>query len=112
MFTSIAVAVIPLLIGIGPLLILIALIRNPTTYVTDAGVSKENAFSAAAVSIGWPDIARVDCRSTRSGKITTIFIVANDGRRIGFRNTSADFTPTRELLAQRLGPAVTRNCAR
>jgi hypothetical protein len=112
MIPSIAVAVIPLLIGLGPLLILIALIRNPTTYVTEAGLSKENAFSTASVSIAWPDIAHVDCRSSRSGKVTTIFVVANDGRRIGFRNTSADFVPTRQLLVQRLGPAVTRSCAK
>jgi hypothetical protein len=112
MVTSIAVAVMPLLIGVGPFLILIALVRNPTTYVTESGISKENIFSASSVSIGWQDVAHVDCRSSRSGRVTTIFITATDGRRIGFRNTSADFTATRELLVKRLEPAVTRSCAK
>lgn len=109
---SIAIAVTPLVIGLAPLLLAIALIRNPTTYVTDAGVSKENLFSPGSVRLGWSDIAHVYCRASRSGKVNTILLVANDGRRIGFRNTSADFTPVRELLAKRLGPAVARNCAR
>jgi hypothetical protein len=111
MVISIAVAVMPLLIGIGPLLILIALIRNPTTYVTESGISKESAFSPASMRIGWSDIAHMDCRTTRSGKVSTIFIIATDGRRIGFRNTSADFAPARAHLAERLGwPKVPREC--
>jgi hypothetical protein len=109
---SIGIAVAPLVIGLAPLLLAIALIRNPTTHVTDTGVSKENLFSPGSVSLGWSDIARVDCRSGRSGKVNTILMIANDGRRVGFRNTSADFAPVRELLVKRLGPAIARNCAR
>jgi len=36
--TTVVVALLPLVIGVGPLLVLIALIRNPIAYVTDTGV--------------------------------------------------------------------------
>ena len=44
-------ALLPVAIGIGPLLVLVALIRNPMAYVYDSGVTKESVFSQTPVSL-------------------------------------------------------------
>lgn len=49
--SSVLVAVIPVAIGIGPLTVLFALIRNPVAYVTDTGVMQERVFHRTSVSL-------------------------------------------------------------
>jgi len=108
----VAVAVIPVAIAVGPLLVLIALIRNPVAYVTDSGVMQERVFHRTPVSFTWAEIAHVYCRLRRDGGVTTISLVATDGRQIGFGNTGGvDFESMHELFANQLGPQVVRRCA-
>ena len=63
----VAVAVIPVAIGFGPLGVLIGLIINPMAYVTDTGLMKESVFSQTPVSLTWREIAHVNCRLRRDG---------------------------------------------
>jgi hypothetical protein len=109
----VAIAVIPLAIGFGPLSVLMALIRNPIAYVTDAGVMKENVFSATPTRLTWAEIAHVSCHLGRDGAPRWFNLVAADGRQIGFGNTGdADFHAMHELFEDRLGPAVMQGCPR
>ena len=108
----VAAAVIPVAIGIGPLTVLIALIRNPVAYVTDTGVMQERVFHRTSVSLTWGEIAHVYCRLGRDGRVNTISLVATDGRQIGFGNTGGvDFESMYELFANQLGPRVVRRCS-
>jgi hypothetical protein len=105
-------AVIPVAIGIGPLTVLFALIRNPVAYVTDTGVMQERVFHRTPVSLTWGEIAHAYCRLGRDGRMTTISLVATDGRQIGFGNTGGvDFESMHELFANQLGPRVVRRCS-
>src|SRR5271170_2652929 len=107
-----AVAVVPVAIGIGPLLVLIALIRNPVAYVTDTGVLQDRVFHRTPVSLTWGEIAHVYCRLGRDGGVTTISLLATDGRQIGFGNTGGvDLESMHELFANQLGPKVVRRCS-
>jgi hypothetical protein len=108
----VVVAVIPVAIGIGPLTVLFALIRNPVAYVTVTGVMQERVFHRTPVSLTWGEIAHVYCRLGRDGRMTTISLVATDGRQIGFWNTGGvDFESMHELFANQLGPRVVRRCS-
>ncbi len=105
------VAFAPAVIGIGPLVVLIALVRNPKTYVTVSGVTQESVFHSQPLSLAWGDIAHVDCRSQSDGSIRTISLVATDRRHIELGNTGGvDFASMHELLQNQLGPAVVRQC--
>jgi hypothetical protein len=106
------IAVIPVAIGIGPLTVLFALIRNPVAYVTDTGVMQERVFNRTPVSLTWGEIAHVYCRLGNDGRVTTISLVATDGRRIGFGNTGGvDFESMHDLFANQLGPGVVGRCS-
>jgi hypothetical protein len=106
-----AVAMISVAIGFGLLFLLIALIRNPQAYVTNAGVTKENVFHRKPVSFTWEEISYVYCRSENVGTISSIIVVANDGRRIDLGNTGGvDFASMYELFENQLGPTVVQNC--
>ena len=108
---GVAVAMIPVAIGFGPLFLLIALVRNPQAYVTDAGVTKESLFHRKPTSFRWDEIAHVYCRSENVGAISSIVVVARDGRRIDLGNTgSVDFASMYELFDNQLGSAVVQNC--
>jgi hypothetical protein len=108
----VVVAVIPVAIGFGPLTVLFALIRNPVAYVTDTGVMQERVFHRTPVSLTWGEIAHVYCRLGRDGRVTTISLVATDGRQIGFGSTGGvDFESMYELFANQLGPRVVRRCS-
>jgi hypothetical protein len=108
----VAVAFIPVAIGIGPLSVLFALIRNPVAYVTDTGVMQERVFHRTPVSLAWGEIAHVYCRLGRDGRVTTISLVATDGRQIGFGNTGGvDFESMHDLFANQLGPGVVGRCS-
>jgi hypothetical protein len=110
---SVAVAVIPVAIGFGPLLVLIALIRNPMAYVTDAGVTQESVFHQRPVSIAWQEIDHVYCRLGRDQGVTLIRVIARDGRQIEFGNTGGvDFASMHELFQNQLGPLVVHRCER
>ena len=109
---QVAVAVIPVTIGMGPLAVLFALIRNPVAYVTDTGVMQERVFHRTQVSLTWGEIAHVYCRLGRDGRVTTISLAPTDGRRIEFGNTGGvDFESMHELFANQLGPTVVRRCS-
>lgn len=106
-----AVAVVPLVIGFGPLVVLIALIRNPMAYVTATGVTKESVFQRSPVSISWADTKHVYCRLGGDGGVTEIALVAADGRRIELGNTGGvDFASMYELFRNQLGPMVVHRC--
>lgn len=106
-----SIAMIPIAIVSLPLFLLIALIINPQAYVTDNGVTKESVFHRKPVSFTWEEIRRVYCRSENVGAISSIIVVANDGRRIDLGNTGGvDFASLYELLENQLGPVVVQNC--
>jgi hypothetical protein len=106
------IAVIPVAIGFAPLIILIALIRNPTVYITDSGVTQESVFHASPLSFSWEEIGRVHCRLGRDGlRMVQITVTATDGRRIELGNTGGvDFASIYELFQNRLGPEVVQRC--
>jgi hypothetical protein len=105
----VAIAVIPLVIGFGPLAVLIALIRNPMAYVTHDGVVKESVFSQTPTSFTWEEIARVICRSRGEGDSSWFSLVAADGRRIDLGN-GGNFDSMRILFENQLGPKVMHGC--
>jgi hypothetical protein len=108
----VVVAVVPVAIGIGPLFVLLALIRNPVAYVTDTGVMQERLIQRTPVSLTWGEIAHVYCRLGRDGGVTSISLVATDGRQIGFGNTGGvDFESMYELFANQLGTRVVHRCS-
>jgi hypothetical protein len=108
-----AIAVIPLLIGFGPLAVLVALIRNPVAYVTAAGVTKESVFQRSPVSFSWGEIKHVYCQLGTDGSVIQIALVATDGRRIELGNTGGvDFASMHELFHNQLGPMVVDRCER
>jgi hypothetical protein len=110
--TQVLVAVIPVAIGIGPLAVLAALIRNPMTYVTETGVTQERVFHRTSENFTWGEIAHVYCRLASDGRMTTISLVATDGRQIGYGNTGGvDFESMYELFANQLGPKVVGRCS-
>ena len=110
---SVTICVIPVIIGFGPLAVLIALISNPQSYVTDTGVIKEGVFHGSAVRLAWGDISRVQCWSGKNGAVSMITLIANDGRRIDLGNTGdVDFASMLELFQNQLGPVVVRPCVR
>jgi hypothetical protein len=108
-----AIAVVPVLIGFGPLVVLIALIRNPMAYVTATGVTKESVFRQSPVSLAWGEIKHVYCRLGADGGVILIAVIAADGRRIELGNTGGvDFASMYELFRNQLGPMVVDPCER
>lgn len=108
---AVAAASILGVIGFGTLFLLIALIRNPQAYVTNTGVTKENVFCQEPKSFTWTNISQVYCRSEYPEVISSIIIVAADGRRIELGNTGGvDFASMYELFENQLGAGVVRNC--
>jgi hypothetical protein len=108
---AVAMISISIAIGFGLLFLLIALIRNPQAYVTDTGVTKANLFHQKPVSFTWEEISHVHCRSENVGAISSIIVVAKDGRRIDLGNTGGvDFASMYELFQNQLGPMVVHNC--
>jgi hypothetical protein len=110
---STVVLLLPAVIGLGPLLVLMALISNPTTYITETGVMTESAFHGKPVSFAWNEIDHVDCHSTRSGqRLRSITITGPGGRRIEIGNASGvDIYSVRELMQNQLGVAAMHHCA-
>jgi hypothetical protein len=108
---AMAVVLLSAAIGLFPLFLLIALIKNPQGYVTDMGVTKESVFYQQPVSFTWDEIGRVYCRSADDRAISSIEIVAKDGRKISFGNTGGvDFASMYELFENQLGPGVVKIC--
>ena len=106
-------ALLPVAIGVGPLFVLIALIRNPMAYVYDSGVTKESVFSQTPVSLTWAEIVRVSCGTGRGAGPRSFTFVSSDGRKIGFGNTGrVDFGSLHVFLEDRLGPVVMQGCPR
>jgi hypothetical protein len=110
---GVAVALIPVVIGFGPLVVLIALVRNPMAYVTDRGVTQESVFHHSPVSFGWGEIGHVYCRLGSNGVVIQIRVLAKDGRLIEFGNTGGvDFASMHELFQNQLGPRLVPRCER
>jgi hypothetical protein len=107
-------AALPIAIGLGPLFVLIALIRNPTVYVTDTGVTQESVFHNSPTSFAWEEVDRVNCWSGRSGRrVVRITVIAKDGRQIQFGNAGTpEFPALQELFQNQLGPTVVHGCQR
>lgn len=103
----------PIALGVAPLMILVTLITNPTTFVTDIGVTSEGAFFGKPVSFAWKDIDHVECYSTRNGRyIGIIKIVASDGQTVEIGNGSgADLDSIQQLMQDRLGAGAMHFCA-
>src|SRR5581483_9374999 len=99
-----------------PRLILMALVRNPITVVSGAGVSQERLWSQEPDSIAWNQIARVSCTYSRArpftGEVTGIVVLAADGRKIQMTNSgTAGLGPVHELFQQRLPEGVVQHCS-
>lgn len=112
-FVSAVILLVPIAVGLGPLLVLIVLIRNPTTVITETGVTSEAVFSRGLVSFTWSQIDHVDCNRTRSSyRLATLTIVGRDGQRIGIGNAAGvEIYAVRDLLQNQLGPAAMRHCS-
>lgn len=104
-------ALLPVAAGLAPLLILAALIKNPMTYVHDAGVMKESFVFGPAQRLSWGQITSVSCRAGRGTGLGSITLTASDGRKLGMGNTGGvDFASLRTYLEDRLGPSVMNRC--
>jgi hypothetical protein len=61
-------------------------------------IGTKSVFHRKLVSFTWKEISHVYCRSEDVGAISSIIVVANDGRRIGLGNTGGvDFASMYEL---------------
>lgn len=108
-----ALALIPVAVGLAALIVLMALIRNPMAYVSDTGVVKESVFFKTPVSFTWEEIAHVSCGSGRGAGPRWFTLVASDGRKIGLGNPGGyDFASLHVLFEDRLGPTVMQSCPR
>ena len=109
---AIVILLFPVAIGFAPLIILVSLITNPITYVTETGLMKESAFFGRPVSFAWSDIDHVDCHTTRGGPgLRSMTVVASDGERIEIGNASGvDIYSVRELMQNQLGPGAMHHC--
>jgi hypothetical protein len=108
---GLVIAVVPVLIGFGPLVVLIALIRNPMAYVTTTGVTKESVFQRNPVSFDWREVKHVYCRLGGDGGVTQIDLISTDGRRIELGNTGGvDFESMYALFKNQLGSMVVDQC--
>jgi hypothetical protein len=112
-FAVFAILFLPTLIGIGPLLVLIALIVNPTTWITDTGIISQSVFSTKPQSFTWSDINRVDCHGTRNGqRLRSITITGPQGQTVEIGNASGiDIYSVRDLLENQLGPTLIHHCS-
>jgi hypothetical protein len=102
--------VVPTIIGVAPALILLGLIENQSTYVTDTGIISPSIFYRSPTVITWNQITRVTCTARNNRLINTLTIVASDGRRIQLGNAGASLDPIHELLTNQLGPTIVRPC--
>ncbi|HVC91934.1 MAG TPA: hypothetical protein VND66_15065 [Acidobacteriaceae bacterium] len=105
---------IPIAIGFAPLILLIPLITNPVTTITQSGVSKESAFFGKPVSWQWSDIDHVDCHgsSRHHSRLVSLTLFSSGGQRIDIGNAGGvDIYSVRELLQNQLGPAAMHNCS-
>ena len=109
---STVILLLPAVIAIGPLLVLVALISNPTTCITETGITTESAFRRTPVSFAWNEIDHVDCYSVRGGqRLRSMTIVGPRGQRIGIGNASGvDIYSVRELLQNQLGASAMHHC--
>lgn len=103
--------VVPTIIGLAPAAILLGLIENQSTYITDTGIISPSIFHRPPTIITWNQITLVTCTRNRNRPITTLTILANDNRRIQMGNAGhGDLDNIHELLANQLGPTIVRPC--
>jgi hypothetical protein len=73
-------ALIPVAIGLVPVIILVALLKNPMTYVSEEGLTKEGLLLATPVTLRFADIARVSCGAGRGPGIRWFTLVTTSTR--------------------------------
>ena len=94
-----------------PTVILIELIENPKTIISDAGISEDATALHGSTHIEWNEIQKVGCLTSRSGRVTRLSIRAVDGRKIMVGNSgTAVLGPAYDLLHARLGDGIVERC--
>jgi hypothetical protein len=103
--------ILPIIIGLAPAVILLGLIENQSTYITNTGVISPSLFHRTPTIITWDQITRVTCTMRHNRPITTLTIVASDNRRIQMGNAGhGDLDNIHELLTNQLGATIVRPC--
>jgi hypothetical protein len=101
---------LPILLGLAPLGVLVALIVNPAVSVTETGVTAESAFHRKT-SLAWSEIDHVVCFSYKGRGIRLMQIVASNGKNIEIGNSSGvDLDAVRDAMLNHLGPEPMRPC--
>jgi len=94
-----------------PTLILLELVRNPKTTISDSGITFDASFVHGSTQIGWNEVSHVSCLISRSGVVTGLTIRTQDGRKIGAGNPgTAALSPAYEVLKARLGDGIVERC--
>ena len=94
-----------------PTIILVELVENPKTVITDAGIVEGATVLHGPTHIGWNEIQHVSCLVSRSGVVTSLTIRATDGRKISMGNSgTAVLGPAYDLLHSRLGDGIVQRC--
>ena len=94
-----------------PAVILVELVQNPKTVISDVGISHEATLIHGPIQIGWNEINRVSCLISRSGRVTSLTVRASDGKKISVGNSgTAALDPVYDLLHTRLGDGIVQRC--
>lgn len=94
-----------------PTMIFIELVQNPKTVISNAGISEDATVLHGSTRIGWNEIQRVSCLSSRSGRVTSLTIRATNDRKISVGNSGTTVLgPAYDLLHARLGDGIVERC--
>jgi hypothetical protein len=94
-----------------PSVIFIELMQNPKTVISDDGISEDATLIHGSTHLGWNEIQKVSCLTSRSGRVTSLTIRSVDGRRVSVGNSgTAVLGPTYDMLRTRLGDGIVERC--
>jgi hypothetical protein len=94
-----------------PTMILIELIQNPKTVISEEGIVEGATVLHGSKHIGWSEIQRVSCLISRSGRVTSLTVRAMDGTKITVGNCGTTvLAPAYDLLHSRLGDGIVQRC--
>jgi hypothetical protein len=96
-----------------PAAILVELVTNPLTVVSDAGVSRDRTIFHGPVKMEWNQIDQVTCTYplTRPSKIDSIVVDGRDGSHILIGNGGVvDLKNLWAIMESRLGDEIVRPC--
>jgi hypothetical protein len=94
-----------------PTMILIELVQNPKTVISDGGIAEDATVLHGSKRIQWSKIQRVSCLISRSGRVTGLTVRAIDGTKITLGNSGTNMLgPAYALLHSRLGDGVVQRC--